>query len=181
MRVRFLFAVATLLTFGACTASVVQGAAPRCSEGAEVEDELVLEAQSVPSAELVPCITEVPANWSVTVFHVRDGETIIELRSHSEAGGSARATFTSTCNTSGATEQLSGKEGTRLFVRQSPLVNDVLIRKQFYTFPGGCVTYDFDLRGEGVGARFSEADGALDFTPRSVIENAIETETDFEL
>jgi hypothetical protein len=180
MRLRVLLAVVTLLTFGACTASVVQGAAPRCSEGTEVEDELILEAQSVPSADLVPCITEIPPNWEVTVFHVRDGETVIELSSLSEAGGLARATFDSGCDTSGATEQLSGKEGTRLFVSQRPLVNDHLTRREFYTFPGGCVTYDFDLRGEGVGARFSEAEGALDFVPRSVIEDAVEAETDFE-
>jgi hypothetical protein len=181
VRKRVLLAVAALATLCACTSSVVQGAAPRCSEGAEVADELILEAQSVPSAELVPCITEIPSNWELTVFRIRDGETVIELRSHSEAGGLARATFTSSCNTSGATEQLSGKEGTRLFVRLRPLVDDVLIGKQFYTFPGGCVTYDFDLRGEGVGARFSEAERALDFTPRSRIEEAVERETDFEL
>jgi hypothetical protein len=180
VRVRLLLAVATLVTLGACTASVVERAAPRCNDGTEVEDELILEAQSVPSAELVPCITEIPPNWDVTAFLVRDGETVMEMRSLSESGGLARATFTSDCDTSGATEQLSGKEGTRLFVRLRPLVNDHLIGRQFYVFPGGCVTYEFDLRGEGKGARFSEAEGALNFVPRSVIEDAVETETDFE-
>jgi len=176
-----LVAVVMLTTLGACTSAVVQGAVPRCSAGSEVTDELVLEAQSVPSAQLLPCLTEIPPNWSVTEFRVRDGETTIGLTSHSESGGVARAVLTKSCDTSDATEEFSGKEDARLFVKISSPVDDALIGKHYYKFVGGCVTYSFELRGEGKGALYAQAQSALDFTSRSTVEDDIKEDADFEL
>lgn len=181
MRARAVLAAIVLTTLGACTSSVVQGAAPRCSAGSEVTDELVLEAQSVPTAHLLPCLTEIPPNWSVTEFTIRDGETVIALASHSEAGGTARAVLTEDCDTMDAIEEFSGKEDARLFVDISASVDDSLVGTHYYKFAGGCVTYSFDLRGEGKGALYAQARNALDFTPRSLVEDELESEADFEL
>ncbi len=175
------FAAIVLTTLGACTSSVVQGAAPRCPAGDELSDELVLEAQSVPSALLLPCLTEIPPNWSVTEFRIRDGETTIALTSHSVAGGTARAVLTEDCDTKGATEEFSGNEDARLFVEITSRVDESLIGTDYYKFAGGCVTYSFDLRGEGKGALYAQARSALDFTPRNEVEDTLESETDFEL
>ena len=176
-----LVAVLALTTLGACTSSVVQGATPRCPAGTEVTDELVLEAQSVPSASLLPCLNEIPPNWTVTEFRIRDGETAIALTSHSETGGLARAVLTEDCNTSDAIEEFSGIEGTRLFVDIETPVDDSLIGTDYYMFAGGCVTYSFELHGEGKGAAFAQARNALGFTPRSAIVEGLERETDFKL
>lgn len=180
MRTRLLVAVIMLATLYSCTTLVVQGAVPRCSAGDEVSDELILEAQSVPTARLLPCLTEIPPNWMVTEFRVRDGETAIGLTANSEGGGVVRATLTEDCDTSDATEEFSGKEDTRLFVTISSAGEDALIGTHYYTFAGGCVTYSFDLRGAGKGARYAEARSALDFTPRTSVEEGVESETDFE-
>ena len=181
MRFRILVVVCLSLTLGACTSFVVQGAVPRCSAGDEVSDELILEAQSVPSAQLLPCLAELPPDWMVTEFQVRDGETSIGLSAQEGAGGVARATLTEDCDTSDATEEFSGRENTRLFVTLLRVGEDSLIGTDYYTFAGGCVTYSFELRGEGKGALHAEARSALDFTPRSSVEASIESETDFEL
>ena len=181
VRARIVFSALALTTLGACTSSVVQGATPRCPAGSEVTDELVLEAQSVPSADLLPCLTEIPPNWSVTEFTIRDGETVIALTSHSEAGGTARAVLTEECDTTDATEEFSGNEDARLFVKISSPVDDSLRGTHYYKFAGGCVTYSFDLRGEGKGALYAQARSALDFTPRSLVEEGLKSETDFEL
>ena len=181
MRARVLLAVIVLTTLGACTSSVVQGATPRCPAGSEVTDELVLEAQSVPTADLLPCLTEIPPNWSVTEFRIRDGETAIALTSHSEAGGSARAVLTEDCDTTGATEEFSGQEEARLFVDISTRVDDSLVGTHYYKFAGGCVTYSFNLRGEGKGGLYAQARSALGLTPRSLVEDGLEREADFEL
>jgi len=179
VRTRILVVVLLLGTLCSCTTLVVQGAVPRCSAGDEVSDELILEAQSVPTAHLLPCLTEIPPNWMVTEFRVRDGETSIAL-AHEAAGGVVQATLTEDCDTSDATEEFSGKEDTRLFVTISSAGEDALIGTHYYTFAGGCVTYSFDLRGAGKGARYAEARGALDFTPRTSVEEGVENETDFE-
>jgi len=179
VRTRILVVILLLGTLCSCTTLVVQGAVPRCSAGDEISDELILEAQSVPTADLLPCLTEIPPNWMVTEFRVRDGETSIAL-AHEEAGGVARATLTEHCDTSDATEEFSGKEDTRLFVTISSAGDDSLSATHYYTFAGGCVTYSFDLRGAGKGARYAEAQSALDFTPRASVEERVESEIDFE-
>ena len=180
MKPRILLVVCLSVTLGACTSVVVQGAVPRCSAGDEVSDELILEAQSVPSARLLPCLTELPPDWMVTEFRIQDGETSIAL-AHEAAGGVARATLTENCDTSDATEEFSGRENTRLFVTLLRVGEDSLVGTDYYTFAGGCVTYSFELRGEGKGALHAEARSALDFTPRSSVEASVESETDFEL
>jgi len=181
VRVRILILALLSVSLGACTEAVVQGAVPRCSAGEEVTDELILEAQSVPSAQLLPCLAELPPDWSVTEFRVRDGETSIALTAHSGAGGVVRATLTEGCDTSNATEEFSGKDNVRLFVEITSSVDDALVGTHFYTFAGGCATYSFDLRGVGKGALYAEARSALDFTPRSAVEEGIERETGFKL
>ena len=179
MRTRILVVVVLLGTLCSCTTLAVQGAVPRCSAGDEVSDELILEAQSVPTAHLLPCLVEIPPNWTVTEFRVRDGETSIVL-AHGAAGGEAHATLTENCDTSDATEEFSGKEDTRLFVTISSAGDDALVATHYYTFAGGCVTYSFDLRGAGTGVRYAEAQSALGFTPRTSVEEGVESETDFE-
>jgi hypothetical protein len=181
VRHRILVVVCLSMTLTACTSFVVQGAVPRCSAGDEVSDELILEAQSVPSAQLLPCLAELPPDWMVTEFQVRDGETSIGLSAHEGAGGVARAPPTKNRKKPNDTEEFSGKENTRLFVTLSRVGEDSLVGTDFYTFAGGCVTYSFELRGEGKGALHAEARSALGFTPRSSVEASIESETDFEL
>lgn len=180
MRLRIALATIVLASLTACTAQAVQGAVPACPEGRETSDELVLEAQSVPTAELVPCITSLPTTWSVAEFSVRDGRTTIALRSNSESGGLVAVMLEESCDTTGATEELSEEEGTRLFVLLEP-IDDALVGRQFYVFEGGCVTYDFDLRGTGRGLLYAEALAAVALTGRDLIEEDLKRQSDFDL
>jgi hypothetical protein len=64
---------------------------------------LWLEAQSVPSASLVPCVRELPG-WSLAGANARDGWSEITLN-HDRAGEHAMVVrLTATCDPAGATE-----------------------------------------------------------------------------
>jgi tRNA A-37 threonylcarbamoyl transferase component Bud32/membrane-associated phospholipid phosphatase len=139
--------------------------APQCGTGHSI----ILAAQAVPSAALVPCVAAVPAGWSV-----HDGADI--ARGHATfwldsdlAGGRAFAiTLSTTCDVSGARQVRSDRPGTLRFDRplsQQPQV----FEQRFYIFPGGCVSYQFNFAGGGSALLASQASGAVGFTPRAVL------------
>ena len=77
-------------------------------------------------------------------------------------------TLTATCDTSGAQQIPSDQPGMRLFERrksQVPRYSDV----RYYTFPGGCVTYQFIFAPGASPALAVTAASAVAFMPRSVL------------
>ena len=77
---------------------------------------LWLEAQSVPSASLVPCVRELPG-WSLAGANARDGWSEITLN-HDRAGEHAMVVrLTATCDPAGATELPSRHPGVRHYQR----------------------------------------------------------------
>src|SRR4029450_11516287 len=65
---------------------------------------LVLEAQAVPSATLMPCANPLPGGWSVGGFEVRSGLARFWLPSARPAPRAAEARLTSSCDVAGATQ-----------------------------------------------------------------------------
>jgi hypothetical protein len=75
-------------------------------------------------------------------------------------------TLTAACDASGAKQIPSGQPGTHLFERPASLVpqySDV----RYYTFPGGCVTYQFAFMRGASPVLAAAAGRALAFVPRS--------------
>ena len=133
--------------------------APSCGTG----HSMILSAQAVPSAALLPCIAALPAGWSVGGTDIASGQASFVLDSGSQAGGggvhfvlgqpgqlqTVTITLTATCDTSGAQQIPSDQPGMRRFERPLSLV-PAYSGVRYYTFPGGCATYRFVLRARRV-------------------------------
>ena len=125
---------------------------------------LVLAAQSVPTASMVPCVQLLPAGWSYGPVDIRTGRTRLNLDSDRAGISAVRVTLVERCDTSGATEIPSDELGTRRF-EQIEVVTPGFAATRYYTFPGGCVSYRFRFQAEGR-VLVNEATLALTFVPR---------------
>jgi hypothetical protein len=168
------FGVGLLLPSGAFT-----GHAPDCGTG----HTMILAAQAVPSAAFLPCIAALPSGWTTVNAEISSGRASFGLDSGSVAGaGGVRIvlgqpvqqpqtvtiTLTATCDIAGAQQIPSDQPGMRLFERPLSLVpkySDV----RYYTFPGGCATYQFVLAPGASPAVTTAVDSAAAFMPRSVL------------
>jgi hypothetical protein len=168
------FGIGLLLPSGAFT-----GHAPDCGTG----HTMILAAQAVPSAAFLPCIAALPSGWTTVNAEISSGRASFGLDSGSVAGaGGVRIvlgqpvqqpqtvtiTLTATCDIAGAQQIPSDQPGMRLFERPLSLVpkySDV----RYYTFPGGCATYQFVLAPGASPAVTTAVDSAAAFMPRSVL------------
>jgi tRNA A-37 threonylcarbamoyl transferase component Bud32 len=135
---------------------------PECSPS----DQLLLIAQSVPSADLVPCISTQPAGWHFEAFDVRDGETTMFLDSDRAGFRAVEVELTKACNHDGTTEVPSDEGGTRQFDRVHE-VGANYVADRYYTYPGGCTVYRFNLSGSSASELIHEVSEMLGFFPRA--------------
>ena len=151
------------------TGNDVGASAPTCGTGHSI----ILAAQAVPSAALVPCVAAVPAGWSVHDLldggaDIASGYATFWLDSDVAGGQAFGITLSATCDVSGATQVRSDQPGTRRFDRllsQQPQFAEL----RFYTFPGGCVSYQFNFADGGSALLANQASGAVGFMPRAVL------------
>jgi tRNA A-37 threonylcarbamoyl transferase component Bud32/membrane-associated phospholipid phosphatase len=137
--------------------------APRCGTG----HAMILSAQAVPSAAMLPCIAALPPGWS-TSADIISGNSTVWL--NNRAGlGVITVILTVACDTSGARQIPSGQPGMRRYEHlESRAPQFTAVR--YYTFPGGCITHLFNFTTPGASrALASEADSALSFQPRSAL------------
>ena len=129
-------AVALVLGTG-CTGSVRDATAPTCST--QVTDALVLVAQSVPTADRIPCITAYPAGWTLGKVEVRDGRSSFSLHATDGSHGVTVA-LQKDCVVTDATGFPTDEPGTMRYDRLPSVDGSRMVRS--YTFAGGCTTYD---------------------------------------
>ena len=144
---------------------------------------MILAAQAVPSAAFLPCIAALPSGWTAADPEVASGQASFVLNSgqagrqsglNLSLGPSLAAqvtvtiTLTATCNTTGAQQIPSDQPGMRRFERPLSLVpkySDI----RYYTFPGGCATYQFAFAPGASPALATTVDTAVAFMPRSAL------------
>ena len=136
--------------------------APSCGTG----HSMILSAQAVPSAALLPCIAALPAGWSVGGVDISSGKVRLRLDSDRAGPAAITVTLTATCDTSGAQPIPSDQPGMRRFERPPSLVA-AYSGVRYYTFPGGCATYRFVLAPGASPALATTVDTAVAFMPRS--------------
>ena len=140
--------------------------APECGTG----HAMILAAQAVPSAALLPCIAALPSGWTApgTDAEIASGQASFWLNSGQAGVQAVTITLTATCDTSDAQQIPSDQAGTRRFERLlslAPQFSDV----RYYVFPGGCVTYQFLFAPGASPVLAAAVDSALSFTPRSAL------------
>jgi tRNA A-37 threonylcarbamoyl transferase component Bud32/membrane-associated phospholipid phosphatase len=139
--------------------------APTCGTGHPI----ILAAQAVPSAAQVPCVAALPAGWQAGFpADVTSGHATFWLDSDVAGGRAVTVTLSATCDLSGARQVLSDRPGTRRFDRLLSL-HPQFAELRFYTFPGGCVSYQFNFASGASPLLANVAHGAVGFMPRAVL------------
>jgi tRNA A-37 threonylcarbamoyl transferase component Bud32 len=136
----------------------------------EPHEPLLLMAQSVPTASLVPCIELLPAGWTlgdVVVGNERSRFTVT-----SDRGGVLVAELTTSCDLAGAVEVTSEQPGARRYVRIERDTAGVTTTRA-YTFPGGCVTQRLVAPEASRQQLAGEASSALGFTTRGALAASV--------
>jgi hypothetical protein len=142
---------------------------PQCGTG----HSMILAAQAVPSAALMPCVAALPAGWSVGGADIASGHAKFWLDSDQAGSQAVTVTLSATCDTSGAREIPSHQPQARRFERppaRRPQFTDL----RFYTFPGGCATYWFHFAPGASPQLAIPIDRVVAFVPRARLVAYIE-------
>jgi len=138
--------------------------APSCGTG----HSMILSAQAVPSAAMLPCIAALPSGWSIGGADISSGKASLQLDSDRAGPRAVTVTLTATCATSGARQIPSDQPGTRRFEQPLSLAPQ-FSELRFYTFPGGCATYQFRIPPDASPVLAVAADSAVALMPRSTL------------
>jgi tRNA A-37 threonylcarbamoyl transferase component Bud32 len=134
---------------------------------------LWLEAQSVPSASLVPCVRSLPVGWTVANVAVNDGRSTLTMN-HDRAGDRALVVrLAATCDPSGAMEGPPPTPGMRHYQRIEPSTGE-FTATWYDQFPGGCVTSRLHLTFDPNGEFAAQAPAVLGFTTREALRRALD-------
>jgi len=149
----------------------IQAQTLRCAP----HEPLLLMAQSVPTAELVPCVEILPAGWTLGDVFVGNGRSRFTLTS--DRGGVLVAELTASCDLAGSVELTSERAGARRYLRIERNAAGVAMTRT-YTFPGGCVTQRLAAPEASRQQLASESSSALGFTTRDALAAALRRDSD---
>jgi hypothetical protein len=136
-----------------------------------------LEAQSVPSASLVPCLRSLPTGWTLSNVTVNNGRSVLTLDNDRAGMGAMVVRLAATCDPAGASQVLSDQPGARRLM----LIQDLAPRfsaTRFDVFAGGCVTTRLTVPVASRAAVTSEASLILGFTTRETLRQTLEERSD---
>ncbi len=174
-----LAAVGALL-LGGCAAedTSVSPAAPACSadDDGAVGNGVVLMAQAVPSATWVPCVEGVPLGWGFGGLDARSGSARFWLDSDRDGQRAIEVRLAETCDTAGATEVPTDREGLRRLERVTEVTPEFHGRR-YYLFEGGCLTVVFTLGGEYRGEPLALATQGIGVVSRAHLAAQVREET----
>jgi serine/threonine protein kinase len=142
---------------------------PDCGTGRA----MILMAQAVDSASLLPCIATLPSGWDFGGAEFEDGLARFWLDADQAGDRAVTVTLTDGCNTNRGQELSTDERGTRRF--DFPPTRQPFRQSRMYLFDGGCATYDFAFPAGAPSALSSDADAALVFTPREVVVRSVAT------
>jgi hypothetical protein len=163
--------VATCALATACSMqSVADRATPTCDIHTSL-NALILEAQSVPAAERVPCVAGLPAGWRIASANAKSGRSEVVLANDRAGMRALVVHLEPSCDPKGSTEIPTDDPGARRFERIES-VTPGFAAVRYYMFRGGCITYRFNLSAKGR-ALVNEASLAVDSTSRARLNDEI--------
>ncbi len=136
---------------------------------------VVLMAQSVPTASWVPCLNPLPPGWHFTDVVAQNGSARFFLESDRNDMTSPRAMevlLTESCDTTGASQVPSDREGMRRFERVNQ-VSPTYVGSRYYVFEGGCLTVQFTLSGDDRSEPLAVATQIIGTVPREDLQNLV--------
>ena len=143
----------------------------RCSP----HEPLLLMAQSVSTASLVPCIEILPAGWAVGDVVVGNDRSRFTMTS--DRGGVLVVELTASCDLAGMVELTSEQPEARRYLRiERDAAGAAMTRA--YTFPGGCITQRLTAPAASRQQLAGESSFALGFTTRDALAAALRRDSD---
>ncbi|MDQ1634343.1 MAG: hypothetical protein QOJ32_1152 [Frankiaceae bacterium] len=152
MTTRWLLVPLLVGALSACSFDIEMGqrpgtgaAAPPCrlSDG-QTDGSLVLMAQSVPTASVLPCLRRLPEGWTVGGYSAHNGRARLWLVVGSETRTALTVTLQKRCDLDEFAEVQSDVGGTLRFERQTSSAA-TLSGSRAYVYPGSCLRYDYAL------------------------------------
>lgn len=104
----------------------------------------LLTAQSVPTAEQIPCFEPLPDGWETEAVHVDQDGVRILLDSDRSGAAAAVFRFAATCDYDDAVAAPSEFDGAERYDLISS-VRPRFVAERFYVVPGGCFWWSFDF------------------------------------
>ena len=140
----------------------------------EESELLLLAAQAVPSATLLPCVVAFPAGWWYGGSDVRRENARFWLTSDRAGFHAVEVSLTRSCRTIGALDMTASTRevGVEEFVRTYDL--DPYMADRYFVFPGGCVTYRYRFAAGALTTLALEVDQAVTFGPRTALVELVE-------
>ncbi len=149
------------------------GGVPHCAPTAgSAGGGVVVMAQSVRGAQWLPCVRQVPVGWSFGAIIPKDGESSVRFDSDRDGRAALTVLLRPSCDVGGATEVPSEQPGMRRYERVSR-VSSGYGGERYYTFAGGCVTYQFNLRGSTRADGVAAISEALGFVSRDSVARQV--------
>ena len=153
--------------------AAIQSGDLRCAP----HEPLVLMAQSVPTAAMVPCVGALPAGWSLAEVVVGSGSSRFTV-DHDRGGvGALSVQLTASCEVGDAQSLTTDEPGTRLNQRVERTSPGYAVTR-WYRFPGGCITQRLDASTGGREALTNDASVILGFTTRDVLHATVRSQSD---
>lgn len=174
---RRVFALGVVAVIGATACGTqpeeLHGEIPYCDNW----DTLTLEAQSVPSAELIPCLGSLPLGWSANAARINSDGTTITLDSDRGGDEAVVVRLEEDCDVGDAIAVPTDEVGATRF-EDVEQVTGGFRGQRLYLLDGACVTYDFDLDAEASAALVTEASAALTFVAREAVDAWLQESTE---
>ena len=141
---------------------------PHCFE----EGSGLIVAQSVPTADLVPCLSGLPDGWELDTIKVNQDGTVVRLDSDRAGDGAAVLRFAEECDLGEAISVPGNLEGAERF-EFIERVTRGFRASRYYVFAGGCAWWDFDFAIGATSALSVELGDYLDLLTRDSINEGI--------
>jgi len=167
-------ALATVMLAAALTGCTTAQSHPPPCRGS-YDNLLILEAQAVPSAVLVPCVSSLPIGWTFGGWLIETGRARFWLDSDRAGIHAVEVELTRDCDISGAVEvpPAPGEVGVRIFQEPTSLP-PAFAAVRSMVFPGGCIRYHFNFQRGAPPSLVLEAVGALGTVQREVLVRQVE-------
>jgi hypothetical protein len=177
-RAGLLLTAAALLAAGCASDTTATTDPPLCTtEHDGAGNAVILMAQSVPTASWVPCIrTALPLGWAFHHLDARDGSARFFLDSDRDGTQAVEVRLQASCDTTGATEIPSDREGMRRLERVRQ-VSPTFTGERYYVFPGGCFTVAFHLDGDSPGEALALASQVVGTVSRPVLDAQVHSDS----
>jgi hypothetical protein len=137
---------------------------------------LVLMAQAVPTAALIPCVRSMPAGWHRGALSIRSGRAAFILGSDREGQHAVTVEMTATCDVRRASEVPSDQTGTRRYERPTRVTSGYG-GDRYYVYAGGCTRLRFDFNGRSRAQPLSELATAVAFVTRDAVRDLVRRDT----